>query len=371
MARAFGIVTSAGSHIHIEGMQVYRPIGSFSFLGRYRIVDFPISNLSNSGIDRIQVYVSSNPRSLAEHLGNGSNYNINSKRGKLQLLFNQVNHMNDIYNTDIAAYLENIDIIERMHQPYVIVTPAHMVYRQDFDSLLNTHITTGADITLLYHKVNNASTEFRGCDILQMNRQRGLKAVEKNDGTKDDRNIFMDTYVMTKELFVELIRKASSLSSIYSMKDMFNLENERLDIRGVQHKGYFAAMTDFKSYYDANLELLDYEKAEELFSDSWPFYTVTTDSCPVHYFPGAKVENAMVANGSLIEGTVQNSVIGRLVTIGKGAVVRNCVILGRAKIGEGVHLENQVVDKWAQVIHAKEIIASADAPGYIRRDDRI
>ena len=352
-------------------MQVYRPVGSFSFLGRYRIVDFPVSNLSNSGIDRIQVYVSSNPRSLAEHLGNGSTYNINPKRGKLQLLFNQDNHMNDIYNTDIASYMENIDIIERMQQPYVIVTPAHMVYRQDFESLLNTHIQTGADITLLYHKVNNAKTEFRGCDILQLNRQRGLKSVDKNDGMKDDRNIFMDTYIMSKELFVELIFKATSLSSIYSMEDMLNQESERLDIRGVQHKGYFAAITDFKSYYDANMELLNFAKAQELFSDSWPFYTVTTDASPVHYFKGASIENSMVANGSQIEGAVKNSVIGRQVRIGKGAGIKNCVILGHTTIGDGVHLENQVVDKWAEVIHMKEIIAPSETPGYIRRDDRI
>ena len=99
MARAFGIVTSSGTHIKVEGMQDYRPIGAFSFLGRYRAIDFPISNMSNSGIDRIQVYVRRKPRSLAEHLGTGRHYNINSKRGKLQLLFSENNAENNIYNT--------------------------------------------------------------------------------------------------------------------------------------------------------------------------------------------------------------------------------------------------------------------------------
>ena len=120
MAKAFGIVTSSGGHIHIEGMQDYRPIGSFSFLGRYRMVDFPVSNLSNSGIDRIQVYIRNNPRSLAEHLGTGRHYNINSKRGKLQLLFTEESRINDVYNTDIAGYAGHLDIIDRMHQDYVV-----------------------------------------------------------------------------------------------------------------------------------------------------------------------------------------------------------------------------------------------------------
>ena len=123
MADAYGIVTSSGNHFRVEGLEDQRPIGAFSFLGRYRVVDFPVSNLSNSNIDRIQVYVSQNPRSLAEHLGTGQTYNINAKRGKLQLLFNQDSRVNEIYNTDIAAFRGNLSIIGRMHQQYVIVTP--------------------------------------------------------------------------------------------------------------------------------------------------------------------------------------------------------------------------------------------------------
>ena len=126
MARAFGIVTSSGTHIKVEGLQQYRPIGAFSFLGRYRVIDFPISNMSNSGIDRIQVYVKRKPRSLVEHLGTGRHYNINSKRGKLQLMFSQNSSENDVYNTDISAFAENIEFIERMREPYVIIAPSYM-----------------------------------------------------------------------------------------------------------------------------------------------------------------------------------------------------------------------------------------------------
>lgn len=350
-------------------MEEYRPIGAFSFLGRYRVVDFPVSNLSNSGIDRIQVYVSQNPRSLAEHLGTGQHYNINSKRGKLQLLFNQDSRINEIYNTDVAAYMGNIGIIERMHQPYVIITPGYMVFKQDFHKLLEDHIASGADVTLLFHKAGNAKTAYRACDVLKLNRQRGVKTIEKNPGTQDDQNIFMDTFVMKKDLFVDLIRKAQKLSSVFTLTQYLNMANEELDIRGVQHKGYFAAITDFQSYYDANLELLDVNKAKELFSSDWTFNTQTTDSCPAHYFEGAVVRNSMVANGSLIEGTVENSVIGRGVEIRKGAVIRNCVILGHSVIGENVHLEYQVIDKWAQLLHVKEIIGEPDNPGYVKRDD--
>ena len=145
MYKAFGIINSSGKHIWVEGMQTYRPISAFSFLGRYRVIDFPISNLSNSGIDRIQVYIRRMPRSLVEHVGTGRHYNINSKRGKLQLLFSEDSTEHSLYNTDIESYLENLECIETMRHPYVVIAPSYMVYSQDFGELLNQHIESEAE----------------------------------------------------------------------------------------------------------------------------------------------------------------------------------------------------------------------------------
>ena len=371
MARAFGIVTSSGTHIKVEGLQQYRPIGAFSFLGRYRVIDFPISNMSNSGIDRIQVYVRTKPRSLAEHLGTGRHYNINSKRGKLQLMFAQNSSENDVYNTDIASFYENIEFIERMHEPYVIIAPSYMVYAEDYRELLQTHIDSGADITLLYHSVDNAREKFLNCDILNLNKQKGVESIEKNRGSAQKRNIFMDTYVMSKELFIELIKKARKISSMYTLPQIVNESSADLDIRCVSHRGYFASITDFNSYYNANISLIDIKTAEGLFNPEWPIYTKTNDSCPTQYLEGASVKNSVISNGCLIEGEIDHSVIGRGCIIKKGAVVKNCIVLSDAYIGENVHVENQVIDKHAKITHAKELSASEDRPGYVRRNDTL
>lgn len=369
MAKAFGIITAASNRYVVEGMQDYRPISSFSYAGRYRLVDFPISNMSNSGIERIQVYISGNPRSLVEHLGSGRNYNINSKRGKLQLLFHDEGNINRLYNTDVAAFIESIAIIERMQEEYVVITTSNLVFTQDYDALLAQHIKSEADITLLYHKVDNADVSYHGCNCLNLNKQKGVLGIEMNLGTEKDRNVFMDTYIMKKELFVELVRKASATSSMYHLSRIVGEVCGDYDVRGVQHKGFFAAVTDLKSYYEANLALLDMKSAKDLFDPKWQIYTRTTDSCPTEFFEGSKTQNSLISNGCLVEGTVENSVIGRGVKIGKGAVIRNSVVLAYATIGDGVVVENQVVDKWAQIIHAKEVLADADKPGYIRRDD--
>ena len=174
MSKAFGIINFAGNNIQVNDMQAYRPIGAFSFLGRYRVIDFPISNMSNSGIDVMQVYVRRKPRSLVEHIGTGRHYNINSKRGKLITLFQESNIDNGIYNTDIAAYMENLDCFDEINSEYVVIAPSYMVYTADYSAFLKTHIESGADITLMYHSVDNAKDHFPNCQTLNINKQKLL-----------------------------------------------------------------------------------------------------------------------------------------------------------------------------------------------------
>ena len=371
MYKAFGIVNSSSRNIRVEGLEDYRPIGAFSFLGRYRMVDFPISNLSNSGIDRIQVYVKEKPRTLVSHIGTGRHYNINSKSGRLQVLFTDSDQRNNIYNTDIASYYENMECIEEMHHPYVVITPDYMVYTADFSKLIEQHIQSEADITLLYHAVDNAKDAYLNCNILNLNKQKGVLSIEPNHGNAKNRNIFMDTYVMRKDLFMELVKKGRKISSMFTLNDIVNMACSELDVRGVSHRGFFASITDFKSYYNANLSLIDMKNAVTLFDKNWPIYTRTNDSCPTKYYEGASVKSSVISNGCLIEGTVENSVIGRGCVIKKGAVVKDSVILPGVVIGEDARIEAQVVDKSARIVHAKELIADPEKPGYVRRNDTL
>ena len=371
MSKAFGIINFAGTNVQVNDMQAYRPIGAFSFLGRYRVIDFPISNMSNSGIDVMQVYVRRKPRSLVEHIGTGRHYNINSKRGKLATLFQESNIDNGIYNTDIAAYMENLDCFDEINSEYVVIAPSYMVYTADYSEFLKTHIDSGADITLMYHSVDNAKDHFPNCQTLNINKQKGVLSMEPNLGNAKNRNIFMDTYVMKKDLFLDLVQKAHKLSSMYTLADIVNESCKELDVRAYPHRGYFATISDFNSYYEANLELIDLKKATDLFHDNWPIYTRTNDSCPTQYFEGSKVTSSVISNGCLIEGTVENCVIGRGCTIKEGAVIKNCVIGADVVIGKGVHAENLVIDKHARLIRGKRIIASPDKPGYIKRGDRL
>ena len=144
-----------------------------------------------------------------------------------------------------------------------------------------------------------------------------------------------------------------------------------MDIRGISLRGFFACVSDFKSYYDANISLLDFDKAKDLFNSEWPIYTRTNDSAPTQYSNGGAVVHSMVSNGCEIEGTVRNSVIGRGVVIKKGAVVEDSVILPGVTIGEDVCIRCAVVDKNVKALRKYELIGEPDHPLYIKRGDRI
>jgi glucose-1-phosphate adenylyltransferase len=241
----------------------------------------------------------------------------------------------------------------------------------NYDELLDQHVESGADITLLYQSIDNAKEAFLNCTLVNLNRQKGVLSLEANQGSAAKRNVSLASYIMKKDLFIELIHKAREISSLYTLKDIINAQCSELDVRGVAHKGYVAAINDFNAFYKANLDLLDLKVAETLFTDNWPIYTRTNNSSPTHYYETASIRHSMVSNGCKIEGTVENSIIGRGCVIKKGAVIKNSIIMAGAVIDKDILVENQVVDKRAKLLHVKELVSPPDKPGYIRREDTL
>ena len=198
-----------------------------------------------------------------------------------------------------------------------------------------------------------------------------VNAIRRNLGDEDVRAISMESFVMKKSLLIKLIGEARAISSMYNLSDVINAKIGDLNVRAVEHFGYFGPITSLKSYYDANKQLLNPAKAAELFTPDWPIYTRTNDSCPSQYYDEAEVKNSLISNGCEIRGTVIDSVISRGVEIGKGSVVKGCYIAAYTKIGENVYLENQVVDKYVTIDHENKIVAPAEDPGYVKYMDNL
>ena len=371
MNDVLGIVNFEDATANVEGLGNYRPVAAVGFLGRYRIIDFVLSNMVNSGINDIQVYCKEKPRSLIEHLGTGSQYNINSKRGNLHILNGEKKPISDVYNHDINNFIQNMEFIEESSSGYVIVAPSYFIYQIDYSEVLKEHIESGDDITILYKATDNAKEEFLGCETVQFDETKHVIGFEKNRGKYKNRNISLECYVMSRKLFIDLVYRAANTSSLYWFKDILRDVYQEYSIKGYGVKGYVACINTLKSYFKANMDLKRRENAKYIFKKGWPIHTMTNDSSPTQYVEGSQVSGSCVANGCLIEGTVENSVICRNVTIKKGAVVKNCVVLPGVYISDGAKLDHVVVDKHAIIHHVKKLEGTDDKPVYVKRRDQI
>ncbi|MBR2990914.1 MAG: glucose-1-phosphate adenylyltransferase subunit GlgD [Solobacterium sp.] len=368
---ALGIISFEDNTVSIDGLDEFRPVAAIGMFGRYRVIDFVLSNMTNSGIDHVQVYCKEKPRNLFEHLRDGSDYNINSKRGNLRILYGEKDFSAPVYNTDVANFMLNMQYIEGENVPYVLVAPSYFIYSYDFNELLKEHEKARADVSILYMNTSQGRTRCLGCDSLELNKGRRVTVLRKNMGRYQRAKISMEAYLMRKDLFISLVKEAAETSSLYWFKDILADKVDDLFIQGVPVSGYVACLNSLPEYYRTNMELLDPVNVRKLFNKDRPIYTQTRDSSPTNYLGEGTAVNSVLANGSVIEGTVINSQIGRNVKIGKGAVVRNSIILTSAEIGQNVMIDHAVVDKYAVVKTVKELHGTEEAPVYVKRRDRI
>jgi glucose-1-phosphate adenylyltransferase len=265
----------------------------------------------------------------------------------------------------------NMQYIEEDTNPYVVVAPSYFVYQIDFNDVLKQHIDSRADITVLYTAAKDAKNQFLGCDVLKLDKFKTVTGFEKNRGKLKSQPISLEAYVMSKKLFIELVVKAAETSSLYWFKDVLADSVSELTIKGYQVKGYVACLNSLPEYFRVSMELIDHKKALQLFKSGWQVYTQTNDSCPTTFTENAKVKNSVVANGAVIDGKVEGSIISRGCTIRKGAELKNCILLPGAYIGENAKLDHVVVDKYAIVHHIKKLEGTDAAPVYVQRRDRI
>ena len=370
MPKAIGIINIEPSYVKVEGIEEHRPVSASSILGRYRVIDFILSNLTNSGVYNIDVQVKNRPRSTTDHI-HRTNYNINTKQGHIRILYGEKPIFNEIYNTDVAALYSNIEFFEETSTPYVILAPSHFVYVQDFRKLIDYHIKNNNDITMLYQNVNNAKDDFLMCDTLEISKSRRVMNMGKNLGTNKKATISLETYIMSRKVFVDLINAAKETSSLYSFSDILSDSLKDLKVGAYCHYGYAACISNLNAYYRASMDIKREKELHKMINDDWPIYTVTNDTCPTLYAPGSTITNSIVGNGCIIEGTVSNCVIGRNVIIKKGAVIKDSIIMPDTFINKNVKMEKCVVDRLAMVTHVKELKGDDQQPLYIRRGDRI
>lgn len=367
MATALGIISYTDSSIYVRGLSKFRPVAAYSYVGRYRLVDIPISNMANSGIDNIDVYTNGDPKVLFDHVGSARHYNINNKHGHVGVIPVFADGERVEYITDLESYYKNLYNIMEDPNPYVVMAPVNFVFKQNFADLLNEHINSGADVTALYYDIDNADEVMRNVNAFEINRQHGVKSVYKNQCTDKNAHISLETFVMSKKIFKEIVTKGHEFSSLYWFMDMLNVMASDLDIRAVEYTSPVFPIYDYNSYYTANMNMLNEENMSFFNNHNWPIYTRTNDSPPTIYQDGGSAQGALISNGCVIKGKVSNSIIGRNVVIEEGAIVADSLILPGVKIGPDSLVTCCIIDKDAKVINKKELTGYIGNPLYIAR----
>lgn len=359
-----GIISLNENDKYLTSLTASRPLAAVPIGGRYRLIDFVLSNMVNSHITNVGIFTQSNSRSLLQHLDAGKPWDLDRKINGL-FLFNF--NFNQSKTNDIYLLKDNIDYLYRSKQENVIFSSSNMLSNIDYTKAIEFHESEGSDITILYKNVNNADTSFINCNVLNLDSDNDVISIGKNIGTSSKCNISMDMFIMSKDLLIKLIDECVSTGYYSSIKDCIYSKNLSLNTKGYSFNGYLECVNSINSYYKVNMDMLNFKINKELFFGTGSIYTKVTDAPPTKYANGSNVSNSLIANGCIIEGSVKNSIISRRVTIHKGAKLKGCIILANCTIKENANLKGVIIDKNVVIDSDKHLMGDDKFPVVIQK----
>jgi glucose-1-phosphate adenylyltransferase len=343
---------------HLGQLTANRQVGTTSFLGRYGLMDFTMSNFSNSNFNHIAVLCEKSYQSVHTHLGGRHLWINNTKTGSFAFLTNEKGILKPKFNTDVANLNKNYRYIADFDCDYFVIAPTFFLTRVDFNPLVEAHEKSGADITLLYTHSKNARKQYLNCDEIKLYaKSKLIKSTKRNAGEEKEADISLETFVFSKAALLSLMNQVDKISSLYGLRDMVNyyIQSKELKVAAYEHKEHVLPILSLGDYVDATFSLLKISERNKLFSENWPIYTTTHNTPPALYGKDSEIKNSFVANGAIIKGSVENCIVGRNVIIETGATLKNCILFSRTVVGEGCNLENVLCDKDVVVANVKKL----------------
>lgn len=365
--KAVGIVFSNIHDNNVPELARIRTMGSIPFGGRYRLIDFPLSNMVNSGIDTVGIITKSNYQSLMDHVGSGKDWDLARKDGGLIFLppFGDLGN-DSIYNSRLEALKGIINFIERADEEYVVMTDCDNICRLNYNEIIEDHIRSRADITLVYKTLKGKDVSDGAVTDLHLDNGRVVGLEYRVPEEDANVNVFMNVFIMKKSLLQNIVLDSIARNKKSFTSDVIANNLKSLNVRGYKHDGFYAGITSLSAYYNSNMALLNPEINHELFGDRSVF-TKIRDSAPTKYGNSAIVKNSMIADGCVIEGEVENSIIFRNVKVARGAVVKNSIIMQDTVLGENSTLNCIITDKNVVIRDRKLLSGSENHPFYINK----
>ncbi len=369
MRDTMGIIYTGESNISLRELTLRRSVAALPYGGRYRVIDFTLSNMINSGIINVGLITQNNYHSLMDHLDSGKQWDLDRKNDGLFILPPYVSSDNTgWYRGEIDAYHSNMSYIRRSSQKHVVISGSSMVCNLTYDDAMEFHKDNKADITVIYKQESKATRdELSRHTLIQTDDDNRIWDIEVKPSAPRSDKISMEMYIIDKRLFEYLIEECVARGQYDFNKDILIKNMDKLRILGYPYDGYLAKIDSISSYFKHNLELFDQENFYELFHHAGPIYTKVKDEVPAKYGEESMAENSLVADGCIIEGYIENCVLFRGVKIAKGAVVKNSIIMQDAEIQERAAIENVILDKEVIIRKGKHLIGQESYPMVIRK----
>ncbi len=363
--KTVGIVFSNIHDKEVSELTASRTLASVPFAGRYRLIDFVLSNMVNSGIYDVGVITKYNYQSLMEHVGTGKSWDLARKNGGLSILPPFGRESSTVYSSRFEAISNCAYFLRDSSATHVVMSDCDNVCSIDFSDALNYHIEKGADITVVYHKREVAPGEGKTRTALELDSGGKVRKVvtgAKHEGTINE---FTNTLIINRGFLLGIIENAEELGYKSFSRDVLIRGADTYDIYAYEHKGYFASIDSMANYYRHSLELLDKGNRDQLFRGAGAIYTRVHDSAPAKITDSGRVRNSLIADGCVIEGEVENSILFRDVHVAKGAKVSNSILFNGVCVESNSSVNCVIADKEVVVLEDRTLSGHQTRPYFL------
>ena len=342
--RALGIILAGGNNRKMRELTAKRAVAAMPVAGSYRAIDFALSNMTNSHINKVAVMTQYNARSLNEHLNSSKWWDFGRKQGGLFVFTPIITAENGYWYRGTAdAIYQNLDFLKKSHEPYVIITSGDAVYKLDYNKVLEYHIAKKADITVVCKELgpDEDSTRF---GTIRMDESARITDFEEKPMMSQSQVISTGTYVIRRRQLIDLIEHSAEEERFDFVTDILIRYKNLKKIYGYKINDYWSNISTVDAYYRTNMDFLKPEVRNYFFKEMPPIYSKVSDLPPAKFNRGADVKNSLVGSGSIVNGTVENSVLFKKVFVGNNCVIKNSIILNDVYLGDNTYIENCIVE---------------------------
>ena len=370
---AFGLIVSGERTTRLKDLTLSRSTAAVPFGGRYRIIDFILSDMVNAGLTSVGLITEKNYHSLMDHLGSGKEWDLHRKRDGLFILPPFMTKDNaGVFRGAVDAIRSVIGYVRRTAEDYVILSWPRVVMNVDLVPMMEQHIATGADVTILYAEDGALQPEEQSQDLrLIMDEKGRVTDMELDAYRPRSVNRSCDVMILRKELLEYLVEEAFARGEYDFHRDILLKKYRTLNIMGYKYEGFLARVESIESYFTGNMALLNPDVQADLFNPRHPIYTKVKDEVAARYSVSAQVKNSLVADGCVIEGQVENSVLFRGVHVKPGARIFNSIIMQGAEIDENVLLDHVILDKGVKILPGRALQGYDSFPIVIRKNQTV